>query len=86
MITNLIGATVEWTEDLRPMPGEVPGDDGGPDSPAWDMSLVTQQRGVVLAVTFFGTWFALVDHSGRIKEMDLDSLTVVSPNRETPVA
>jgi len=88
MITNLIGATVEWTQDWRPMPEEVPGDDGGPDSPAWDMSLVTRQRGVVLAVhrTFFGTWVALVMVNERMKEMELASLTAVSPDSETPVA
>lgn len=64
------------------MPEEVPGDDGGPDSPAWDMSLVTTQRGVVQSVTrtIFGTWVALVDHNGRMKEMNVAALKVVSPN------
>ena len=76
--TALLGATVEWAQDLRPMPEQIPGDDGGVDSLIWDMTLVTQQRGVVQAVTrtIFGNWVALVGHNGRMIEMSVAALRV----------
>ena len=71
----LIGSTVEWTQDLKPMPGN----GYYSDTRAFDMSLVTRERGVVQGLyrTLLGAWIALVEHNGRLRELPVVNLTLV---------
>jgi hypothetical protein len=68
----MIGETVEWIQDSRPMPDY----DDGPDSPAWDMSLVQKRQGVVQAIsrTIIGQWIALVKCDNHLVEIPLFQL------------
>lgn len=61
MTNGLIGRTVEWRYDHRPMPGNYPGDDD-PDSPCWDMSLTGTCVGTIIAVrhSFWLGWVMLI--------------------------
>lgn len=84
---SMVGRRVEWTEDMRPMPGQWPGDDEA-DSPCWDMNLVQRRTGTIVAIsrTIFGAWKCLIEtdggfHSGPI-EIDIRELRLSKANRD----
>jgi len=77
----LLGALVEWEQDLRPMPGT--GIATMYPEAAFDMSLVTKERGMVEQVTrtFWGRWKALVRHGEGFTEINVDEIRIISPKR-----
>jgi hypothetical protein len=72
-------AKVKWSDDLRPMPGESPV--AGDKDPAFDMSLVIERRGIILATsdTFWGGRQHIVAcEDGKIRTVSTDHVRALA--------
>ena len=80
----LIGASVEWTDDLRPHPDNCMGDYDA----CVDHRLIFKRTGTVVAVerSFWGAWKCLVKTDGGFKtgyiDKDIRDLIFITPNTE----
>lgn len=69
----LVGSVVEWSEDLRPLPDQVP---AYYLDACFDPDLVVVKRGTVQSVgrTFWGDWVALVQTKSGLCEVSVERL------------
>lgn len=66
--------TVEWEDDLRPMPDTTPGISGDND-PAWDVSLIAKRKGIIVGSyrSFWGRCVLVVmRNDGKVVEVEAD--------------
>jgi hypothetical protein len=72
---------VTWTDDLRPMPDEVPaGIAGAVEALAYDKTLIVKRSGEVISSSrsFFSGWVFLVKcDDGELREVEADRCKVL---------